>query len=99
MLSQIDWSHPWYDSVRAAFGRLGLEATTKPVTIGPLEASPQPVILAQAGIHASYPIARSMDSRLRGNDGLEEESPQPVILAQAGIHASYPIPRSMDSRL
>jgi len=26
MLSQIDWSHPWYDSVRPAFVRLGLEA-------------------------------------------------------------------------
>lgn len=26
MLSQIDWSRPWYDSVRPAFERLGLEA-------------------------------------------------------------------------
>jgi len=25
MLAQIDWSHPWYDSVRPAFERLGLE--------------------------------------------------------------------------
>ena len=25
MLAQVDWSHPWYDSVRPAFERLGLE--------------------------------------------------------------------------
>jgi ring-1,2-phenylacetyl-CoA epoxidase subunit PaaD len=38
----------------------------------PSPANSKAVILANAGIHAERPITRSMDSRLRGNDGLKD---------------------------